>query len=378
MINQERLSETFKMLAETDSTSRNELEISEKIATLLKDMGAEVERDNAGSHFGGNAGNIYAKFPGNRETRPLLLNAHMDTVEPGRGVRAVLKEGVFYSEGDTILGADDKSAIAILLEVMRVVRENDLPHGPVELVLTVSEEIGLLGAKHLEMERITAPYGFALDTTGTDVIITRAPGANKFELVVHGKEAHAGAAPENGISAIAIAATAISRLRLGRVNAETTCNIGTIRGGTATNIIPNRVTLNGEVRSHDPDLLESLTKDIIAAFETAADHFRKAEGDELPRIEVSVTNDFSRTHIPDDHPVVQLARKASENLGRGLATEVSGGGADANVFFGKGIVVGVLGTGMTDMHTVNESVAVADMVRTAELVIEILKVHAGG
>lgn len=372
-----RLSETFQWLVGIDSVSREEGRILGELRALLDSMGAETEVDDAAEAVGGDAGNLIARFPGNRDATPILLNAHMDTVEPGRGIQPVLRDGVFSSAGDTILAADDKSAIAILLEALRVVRENNLPHGPVDLVLTVCEEVGLMGAKHLDPERLRARMGYALDATDTTGIVTRAPGANRFEVRVIGRAAHAGVAPEDGIHAIRLAGKALSRLTLGRIDPETTCNIGTISGGKAINIVPDRAVMTGEVRSHDPGTLGRVTEEILDVFRTVVSEAR-GEGESLPRVEIDLESDFRRTRIPDDHPVVRMARRAAESLGRELTPRTTGGGADANVFFEKGIVVGVLGTGMRDMHTPSESIALDDMARMVELTIEILRLQAEG
>ena len=376
MINSNRLAETFKFLVEIDSISKEESAISNEIRKILTSLGAEIVIDDAGEKIGSNTGNLIARFEGNRIASPLLLNAHMDTVEPGRGVTSVLKNGVFTSDGTTILGADDKSAIAIIIESIRVIQENDLPCGPLEIVLTICEEVGLQGAKHLDFSLITAEYGFALDATDTEGIVTRAPSANKLEFKVHGKEAHAGAAPEKGINAISLASKAIAKLEIGRIDGETTCNLGLIEGGTATNIVPNLVTVKGEVRSHDEKKLNQVTDQIVSAFKTVVDDYRStSDGDGRPRLEIQVESDFRRTHIPDDHPVVSLARRAAENLGRKMITKTSGGGADANIFFEKGIMTGVLGTGMKDMHSMQESVRLDDMVKTTELLLEIIRLQ---
>ena len=262
---------------------------------------------------------------------------------------------------------------------MRVLQENDLPYGSIELVLTICEEIGLLGAKHLDFSLITARYGYSLDATDTEGIVTRSPAANRLEFKVHGKDAHAGAFPEKGINAIFLASKAIGRLEIGRIDQETTCNIGTIEGGVATNIVPNLVTVKGEVRSHDEKKLIKVTDAIVGAFKNAVEEFSKiSSSDDLPRVEVFINKDFSSTKIPDNHPVVTLARKAAANLGREMSVKTTGGGADANIFFEKGIVMGVLGTGMRDMHTVRESVRLDDMVKTVELLLEIIKLQAKG
>ena len=377
MINPERLAETFSRLVQIDSVSRNEAEICCELQNILEAMGAETFVDDAGKAVGSNTGNLIARFRGSVDVPALMLNAHMDTVEPGNGVKPVYKDGVFTSDGATILGADDKSAIAILLEVLTVLQEERIPHGPLGVVLTICEEIGLQGAKNLDLDRLTAKFGYALDATDTAGIVTRAPGANKLKFVVYGKDAHAGAAPEKGINAIAIASNAIAGLTLGRIDQETTCNIGVIQGGVATNIIPSQVTVNGEVRSHDPGKLADLTRTIVSAFETAVrDYVPQSAEAGRPQLEVEIVPDFTRTHIPEDHPVVTLAMKAALNLGRTLIPKITGGGADANVFFSKGIMTGVLGTGMRDMHTVREWVRLSDMVLTTELVLEIVRLHA--
>lgn len=376
MIDKDRLAETFKMLVEIDSVSKNEGKLASKIKNLLESMGAETFVDSSGDRIGGNTGNLIAKFKGNTSAAPLILNAHMDTVEPGKGITAVLKNGTFTSDGTTILGADDKSAIAIILEILHVLQENNLSYGPLEIVLTVCEEIGLLGAKHLDLNLISATYGYALDATDTEGIVTRAPAANHLEFTIHGKDAHAGAAPEKGINAISLASKAIARLKLGRIDQETTCNIGIIEGGLATNIVPSLVTVKGEVRSHNEEKLNEITNEIVSSFKRVVDDFEEAISEEgLPRVDIDIKKDFPRTHIPDDHRVVTLAAKAAENLGRIMKTKTSGGGADANIFFEKGILTGVLGTGMQDMHTVRESVKLDDMVRSAELLLEIIRLH---
>lgn len=376
MINEKRLGDLFTRLAEIDSESRDEAAIARELETILTRMGASVAFDDAGPKVGGNSGNLVAKFKGNADVSPLFLSGHMDTVVPGRGVTVEFKDGIFTSKGPTILGSDDKSALAIIVEVMRVVRENNLPCPPVELVFTVCEETGLEGAKHFDISLIDAEFGYILDSTDTEGIVTRAPAANKITARVYGRAAHAGAAPENGVSAIYAASKAISRLSLGRIDEVTTCNFGVISGGMATNIIPEYVEIQGEGRSHNVETLEKITAGIVAAFEETCANLR-AEGDDVPRVEMVIEEDFPNTDIPEDHIAITLARRAAANLGRPLESKTIGGCADANIFFGKGLVAGVLGTGMTDVHTLNESIALRDMVNTAELVLEILRAHAG-
>ncbi len=379
MIDRNRLAETFQSLVSIDSVSRGEGRLAQELAKLLAKLGAETRFDRAGEKVGGDTGNLIAWLKGTASLPPLLLSAHMDTVEPGKGVTAVLRDGVFTSDGTTILGADDKSALAIILETLRVLKEERIVHGPLEIVFTICEEVGLMGAKHLDYDLLTAAYGYVLDATDTDGIVTRAPAANRIELVVHGKASHAGAAPEKGINAIWLAGQAIGDLTLGRIDRETTCNIGVIEGGIATNIVPDKVIVKGEVRSHDSKKLQAVTDTIVSAFQKAVDGCRvETYNEERPRLEVNVERDFPATHIPENHPVVTLAQQAAANLGRNMICKPSGGGADANIFFEKGILTGVLGTGMKDVHTVGESVAVDDMVRSVELLLEIIRLQASG
>lgn len=377
MINEKRLGDRFTMLAQIDSESFSEGEIAGVLAGLLKEMGAEVAFDDAGQKVGSNSGNLIARFRGTADVDPIFLSGHMDTVVPGKGVKVQFRDGVFTSDGTTILGSDDKSALAIVLEVMDVVRENSLPCPPVDIVFSICEEVGLMGAKHLDLSMMAARFGYVLDSTDTEGIVTRAPSANKITAKIYGRAAHAGAAPEKGISAIQAASKAIAGLELGRIDAETTCNLGLISGGAATNIVPEYVEVRGESRSHDMETLETVTRGIVDAFESACAALRE-EGEDLPRAEVVVEQDFPNTNIPEDHPVIVLARKAAANLGRSMTSKTIGGGADANIFFGKGIVAGVIGTGMTDVHTLKESIRLQDMVDCAALVLEILQLHARG
>ena len=376
MINTQRLAQRFKALVEIDSLSRQELDVALELEKTLTAMGAIVCYDTAGEKVGGNCSNLVAKFKGTVDVEPVFLSGHMDTVGPGEGIKIRFEDGIFRSDGTTILGADDKSALAIILEVMDVILENKIDYPRVEIIFTVCEEIGLLGAKHFDYSLIDSKFGYILDSTDTHGIVTKAPAANKIIIKIYGKAAHSGAEPENGVSAIMVASKAISALKLGRIDEETTCNLGTIKGGVATNIVPDFVEIHGEARSHDVGKLKRITDNIVNTFYTIAEGFE--ENSDFPRIEAVVENDFTNTNISENHRAIKLARKAADNLGITLASKTIGGGADANIFFGKGIVAGVLGTGMTAVHTLNESIAIKDMENSANLVLEILKVHAAG
>lgn len=375
MINANRMAETFMELVRIDSVSREEGRLATYLFNQLKTLGAETVFDGSEAQTGSDTGNLIARINGSSGKAPLLFSAHMDTVEPGRGINPILKDGRFTSDGTTILGADDKSAIAILLEMLRVLKESGTLHPPMEFVFSTCEEIGLIGAKHLDWSLISARHGYVLDTRDPEGLVTRAPSANRLKFTVVGRDAHAGSAPEKGINAILIAAKAIATLELGRVDAETTCNLGVIKGGDAINIVPKIVQVDGEVRSHDDRKLAQVTQRMIDAFQDAVTSYPIREDGALPHVTVDVHPDFKRTHIPDDHAVVRMACKAAERLKRSVRLQVAGGGSDANVFFQQGIMTGVLGTGMTDVHSVREHVDLADMVKACEMVLEVAAIY---
>lgn len=377
-VDRDRLAHTFKCLAEIDSLSRTESAVCAEIRQRVDALGAQTLIDNSAVKTGSDTGNLLVFFESrDSQAEPLVLNAHMDTVGPGRGVRVVLKDGVFTSAGETILGADDKSAIAILLEAITLIKENHLPHGPLELVFTTCEEIGLLGARYLNAKSIQGTMGYALDTSDINGVITRAPAARWLEFKIHGKAAHAGVAPEEGINAIALASKAIASQEIGRIDPETTANIGVIKGGRAANIVPDLVTVSGEVRSHDDAKLERYARRMVQAFQNAVKTSASPQNPQQPPyLTYDIVNEFPGTHIQDSHPVVKLAQKAAANLGRQLSVKRSGGCADANIFFQKGVSLGVLGTGMRKMHTTDETIHLDDMVATCHLVLEIIRLHS--
>ena len=376
MINQQRLSEEFARLAAINSPPLKESAIASYLAGRLQQLGAKVCFDDAAELTAGEVGNLVAKFAAvGKTTDPLLFSVHMDTVEPGGQVEPVLRDGVFYSAGDTVLGADDKAGIAELIEALEVVREQNIPHGPIEVVVTIAEEIGLVGAKHFDYSMIEARRGYALDTEGLDCMVLQAPSANHLRIEITGLASHAGMVPELGASAIQTAALAISRMRLGRIDHETTANIGCIEGGVASNIVPQSVFVVGEARSHDPQKLQKQTDHMLACFEAAAEQMTSKINGSLvcPQISINVRSDFPSMSVAEDAPVVELARTAAAAVGHDLKVRLGGGGSDANIFNAHGTEMIILATGMTRVHTHEESVAVADMVHVTELLVEIIR-----
>lgn len=380
LVNRRRLAQTFQELAQIDSPSREEGALAERITEVFAgELNAEVQEDESRNETGSESGNLIVRLSGDVNAEPLFFNAHLDTVKPGRGVRVQYADGIFRSDGTTVLGADDKAAVAILIETARILRERDLPHGPLEFVFTVCEEIGLLGAKALDPALLTARQGYALDSTDSDIVIHKAPMAIRFHVRVLGRAAHAGLHPEQGINAIRVAAEALAEIPLGRIDEETTANVGLIHGGKATNIVPEEVMLDGEVRSHNPRRLGEIRDQILGTFHRVAETHRlppEAKGDrrvQLPAIQVEVTDDYPLMSVPAGHPLITLAGEAASAVGRTLRMERTGGGSDANIFNGKGLATVILGIGMQKVHSTEEFIELDDMVTTAELVLAIVK-----
>ena len=381
MINRQRLQNFLIELIKIDSLSRREYDVAMRLKREMEELGAAVSIDDAGAKVGGNVGNLLAKFPGNAAaSQPLLLSAHMDTVVPGEGIVPILEGDILRTDCTTVLGGDDKSGVAIICEVMRVIKENGLPCSAVDVVFTICEEAGLIGAKCLDITSLRARTGLVLDSDSVGFLFTRAPAANRMEFRVHGLEAHAGVCPEKGINAIKVAAEGIAQMQLGRIDHETTANIGVVEGGMAVNIVPNQVVLKGEARSHDSDKLKRQTEHMQRCLEeAAARHWLEFDGKRhQARVEAKIERDYDRMDVPESAPIVQLVHAAARNLHLDVKTHATGGGCDANVLNQKGLVVANLGTGMREIHTVNEWLDLKDLYLSAQMVLEVVKLNATG
>jgi tripeptide aminopeptidase len=378
MVNQERIKNLLLELVQIDSVSREERDVAQRIKAYCEELGAEVFIDDAGEKVGGNTGNVIARFPGTvPDAEPIMMSAHMDTVVPGRGVKPIVEGDIIRTDGTTVLGGDDKSGCAVILETIRSLQEKSIPHAPIDAVFSICEEVGLLGAKHLDMSTVRAKYGIVFDSDDPGFLFTKGPSADHFEIKIYGLESHAGVAPEQGISAIRIAAEAISRMKLFRIDEETTANIGVIHGGEATNIITNLVTLKGEARSLDDAKLDAQTRHIIKACEDAAAKYEvTVEGvTTKARVEAHVTREYHAMDVSDDSRVVRLVKEAAARMGLKVETLASGGGCDANIFNKRGIECANLGTGMRAIHTVKEWLDVKDMYASANMTLEIMRLN---
>jgi tripeptide aminopeptidase len=378
MINQERIKNLLLELVQIDSVSREEREVAERVKQICEELGAEVFIDDAGSKVGGNTGNVIARFPGTiPDAEPIMMSAHMDTVVPGRGVKPIVEGDIIRTDRTTVLGGDDKSGVSVIIETIRCLLEQNIPHAPIDAIFSICEEVGLLGAKHVDMSKVRAKYGIVFDSDDPGFLFTKGPSANHFEFKIHGLESHAGVAPEYGISAIKIAAEAIAAMKLGRIDEETTANIGAIQGGEATNIITNLVTLKGEARSLDDSKLEAQTAHMIKCLEDAAAKYEvTVDGvTTKARVESEVTREYYAMDVSDDSRVVRLVIKAATRMGLDVKTLASGGGCDANIFNKRGIECANLGTGMRAIHTVKEWLDVKDMYASAEMTLEIMRLN---
>jgi tripeptide aminopeptidase len=373
MVNEKRLVESFMELVKIDSISGEERNLADFLVEKLEDLGLEVMVDQAGEKVKSNCGNIIARFKGNiKEVTPIMFSAHMDTVVPGKNIEPVCEGDKILSSGKTILGADDKAAIAALLEALHIIKEDNISCGDIEIVFSVCEEIGLLGAKNLDISSLTSQMAFVLDSGGqVGEIISAAPSQNSLKIIIHGKSAHAGSNPEEGINAIQVAGFALSRMKLGRIDEETTTNIGIISGGKATNIIPDEVILEGEVRSRNEEKLEKYTKILKQIAEDTAQEFKT-------KAEVKINREYYCYNLSTDDRVVKIAMKAAKDMGLEPLLHPSGGGSDANVFNKKGFPSVDLAVGMEKVHTVDEYILVKNLKNTAEYVLSIINTVASG
>jgi tripeptide aminopeptidase len=368
MINNERLLNEFLELVQIDSETKYETEIAGVLKKKFEDLGVEVFEDDTTAQTGHGAGNLICTLQGTKEgVDTIYFTSHMDTVIPARGVKPSIKDGYVVTDGTTILGADDKTGLAVMFETIRVLKEQSIPHGTIQFIITVGEESGLVGAKALDSSLVKAKYGYALDSDGkVGNIIVAAPTQAKVAAVIHGKTAHAGVAPEKGVSAITIAAKAVARMPLGRIDEETTANIGRFQGGTQTNIVCDHVEILAEARSLIPEKMEAQVAKMKEAFESAAQEMGG-------KADVDVQVMYPGFKFGEGDLVVELAKKAAAKIGRSSELLHSGGGSDANVIAGFGIPTVNLAVGYEEIHTTNERMPIEELNKLAEMVIALIQ-----
>ncbi|QUL52992.1 M20/M25/M40 family metallo-hydrolase [Paenibacillus tritici] len=369
MISQERLINEFMELVRIDSETRNERRIADVLKEKFSSLGLSAVEDDSMERTGHGAGNLFVTWPADSgvSAPKLLFTCHMDTVVPGQNIKPSLGEdGWIRSDGSTILGADDKAGLAALFEAIRVIQEQKLPHGQIQFVITAGEESGLMGARAMDPAHLDAEMGFALDSNGeVGAIAIAAPTQARVTMQIFGKSAHAGVNPEDGISAIQVASKAISAMKLGRIDKETTANIGKFAGGGPTNVVCDHVQLDAEARSIVQEKVELQIASMREALETTArDNGAQSEF----RSEII----YPAFSFNGNDPVVQLADRAITSLGLTTRLFASGGGSDANVFNGLKVPTVNLAVGYEDIHTTQERIKAEDIVKVARLVVAIV------
>lgn len=367
MINQDRLLDTFLELVRINSPARHEGAVADVIEARLKALGFDTTRDGTGAVIGGETGSIIARRPGETGAEPVFLNAHMDTVQPTDGIRVIIEDGVVKTDGTTILGADDKAGVTAILEAVESALEDGVPLPLLEVIITVAEEVGLFGGRYFDESLVRARRGWVLDS-GKPInrIVVQAPAQDKMRFVIHGKAAHAGARPEQGINAITVACRAIAAMPQGRIDEETTANVGVIEGGQATNIVPDLCRFEAEARSHDSGKLARQTEAMCAAV-------RKAAEEAGATADIAVERVFDAFNVPATAPTVELACRAMAANGLEAETESGGGGSDANYFNRKGMECVILGVGYEDIHTTSEKMTISELVKATGTVEHLLR-----
>lgn len=370
LIQKERLIDTFFELIQIDSETKYEAKIASKLTDIFTELGLRVEEDNASEKIDHEANNLICTLDANTENvDAIYFTCHMDTVTPGVNIQPQIKDDYIVSDGTTILGADDKAGIAALIEMIHVIKENNVKHGTIQFVITVGEESGLAGAKVLDPSFIKASYGYALDSDGpVGHVVTQAPYQAKIFAKLYGKSAHAGVAPEKGISAITLAAKAIAKMQLGRIDKETTANIGYFKGGkeTETNVVVDYVEIVAEARSLQHDKLHKTTDQMKQAFTQA---IKTYGGD----VKVDVQEMYPGYLIESDSKPVKVVQAVTEELNLPFAQVESGGGSDANIFNGFGIPTANLAVGYEYIHTTKERIHVDQLTQLAHLIVHIVQ-----
>ena len=357
MINRERLVKTFCDLVQIDSPSGEEEAVAVDLMRRLTDLGLEASRDDYGNVIAADGGES-----------PLLLSAHMDTVEPGRGIKPRVDGDRISPEGETILGGDCKAGVAAILEALESLKEDGTPHGSVEVAFTRQEEIGLVGARNLAFSRINAIEAVVFDGEGPVSQITSAsPTYIGFDIEIKGRAAHAGVEPEKGLSAIRIASEIVTRFPQGRLDDESTFNVGTIEGGSVRNAVAEHTLVRGEFRSRNLETLDGIRLQLAEALNEVRGMFPEAT------IQDHLHTEFETYTLSEDDPATQRVTATLRSMGLEPILRPSGGGTDGNVFRQQGISAVVVGMADHNMHTVREYVTIPDLVDAAHLCENLLR-----
>ena len=371
--NRGRLLDRFLALARLQSPTRHERPAADFVIHALRDLGVASEEDDAGARLDGDAGNVFAHVPGARDDLPVILMcAHMDTVPVDGPIRPRVNGDDVRSDGTTILGADDKCGVAVLLEALTMLGETGTPHASLDLLFTVGEERGLDGAKAFDASRLKATMGYALDHSDPSSVVRGAPAKSDLHFVIRGVGGHA-ARPSKTLNPIQAAARGIAAMPQGQVDAQTTANVGVVRAGTAINVVPDEVEVRAEARSHDPGRLAFLVEQMQACMAAAAEQTAAfIDGKRRAcQVETQVTRLYEAYQVEEAHAVVQRAFAAIRAAGGTPSSLVGQGGQDANILNARGVPTVAIGTGAHNPHTPEEYARIDEMVRAASQVFAI-------
>jgi tripeptide aminopeptidase len=366
-INQVRIIDEFTKLVSIDSPSYAERQMGDYVKNKLHSLGVMVIEDDAGEQIGGNCGNIYGYLNGDSNKKALLFCAHLDTVEPSRGKAAVISDdGSIRSCGDTVLGADDLTGVAAIIEALTVIKEQNLPHGPIEVLFTVAEEVYCKGSQVFDFAKVMSEEAYVLDLMGlVGTAAYSAPSILSFTVTVHGKASHAGFAPQKGIHAIAVAADAISMMPMGRIDEETSMNIGMISGGLGTNIVPDMCVVKGEVRSLNHEKAKKQAELIRKQFERSSSAAHATFDFDLFTASIAY-------ETPLEHPVLSRFENACNMLRLPVAIVKTFGGSDNNIIAQNGIAGIVVANAMNRIHACDEFTTVEEIIRIADLTLTLM------
>ena len=368
MISRQRLTDEFISLVKIDSLTRQERKMADALLKKLRDMGLKPYEDDTASKIDGNAGNVICHVKGEKQKPALLLMAHMDTVVPGISKNPVIDGDIIKTDGTTVLGGDDAAGIAVILETIKSLMEDKTPFGDIYTAFTVAEESGLFGARNLDLTKIPADYAIILDEGGEiGTVAVKAPHYNRFKVTFIGKAAHAGLEPEKGLSAIMMASRAMADMpHFGRIDEESTANIGIIKGGQVRNIVCDTCEIEGEVRSISEEKINRYTDEIL-------NHFKKVSEDLGGTVKIELEKMYPGFDIKESDDIISLLKEASAESGIPLKLHATGGGSDTNIINGAGIPAINTSVGMANVHSTNEYIRISDMEKACYFLTAIIK-----
>ncbi|MDR2874066.1 MAG: M20/M25/M40 family metallo-hydrolase [Methanobrevibacter sp.] len=367
-MNTERLLQTFQELVSIDNPSLFEREICDYISLYLNNLGFTVYEDDVASKIMGNSGNLYCFLEGDESLEPLLFSAHMDVIEPSYGKQAIIHEnGNITSDGTTILGADDLAGVSVILEAVTTIKENNFQHRPIELVFFVGEEIYGIGSKVFDYSLLKSKEAYILDSSGeVGSAAYKAPTLISFDVTVLGKSGHTGFHSNKIIHSIAITSEAITKIKMGQIDEESTCNMGVIQGGLAPNIIPYSCKVKGEIRSHSHKKAIEILNEISNIFHSTGEKYN------------AVVNFESKVQIkayetPLNHPVVERFKNVCGDLNINPAFYPTFGGSDNNNLEEHEINGLVLANAMHNPHSCEETSSISELEKITNIVIALMR-----